>query len=391
MITIQKVVSKKQRALFVDFPISLYAGVEQFVPPLRMDELAIFSKKNASWDECEAAFFLAMRNGEVVGRIAGIIQKVANKKTGEKKARFSRFDAINDVEVAKALFVAVEDWAKENGMEKMHGPLGFNDLDREGMLIEGFDEISTFEEQYNYDYYPTLMEACGYKKEIDWLEFKLYTPKQVSERLQRVSDIVMKRYKLHYAEEKSKRKYIKKWGAKLFQILDEAYSPLHGTVPFNDKMRKQIIDQFMLFIEKDYIIIVADEHNEAVAFGFALPSLSRVMTKYKGRIHPISLLAILKAVKKPKVVDLGLIGVIPKYQSKGVNAVILCRMQQFLIEKEIEYCETNLNLETNTKVVQQWEEFDHVEQHKRRRCYIKHLYGENIETLPEQEVATEAL
>lgn len=383
MITIEMVLTKKQRKQFVDFAVKLYHNSPYFVPPIRLDELNMFSKKNASWDECDMAFFLAKQNGAVVGRIAGIIQKVANQKTGELKARFSRFDCINNVEVAKALFEAVEKWAKSKGMQKVHGPLGFNDLDREGMLIEGFDQISTFEEQYNYDYYPKLMASCGYEKEIDWLEFKIYTPKKLSERLERVANIVMKRYRLHYVTERSKRKYIKKWGKQIFEIIDAAYSPLHGTVPFNDKMRKQVLDQFMLFIEKDYIILVADEDNNAVAFGFALPSLSQPMIKGRGRINPLSLLRILKAVKKPSVVDLGLIGVIPAYQSRGVNAVILYKMQQLLINLNIEYCETNLNLENNTKVMQQWEEFDHVEQHKRRRCFVKVLDEQTEKTQPE--------
>ncbi|MFA6860716.1 MAG: hypothetical protein WCR30_04970, partial [Clostridia bacterium] len=373
MIEIREVLTKKDQKKFVQFPNKLYTGSKFFVPALNMDEMAIFGKKNASWEDCEMIYFLALDNDKVVGRIAGIIQKLSNKKTGEKKARFSRFDAINNLEVAKALFGAVENWAKSKGMEKVHGPLGFNDLDREGMLIEGFDEVCTYEEQYNYDYYPVLMEKCGYKKEIDWLEFKLYTPEKVSERLERVSKLVLKRYKLHLAVESSKRKYLKKYAKDIFRIIDEAYAPLHGTVPFNDKMRKSIIDQFNLFISADFIITVLNEKNEPIAFGFAIPSLSEPLIKCRGKLTPKSILNILKFVKKPKIVDLGLIGVIPEYQSKGVNSVVLREMQQRCIDKKIEYCETNLNLEDNTKVMQQWDEFEKFEQHKRRRCYIKML------------------
>lgn len=377
MITIKEVKTKKQQAEFVDFPTKLYKDNKFYVHPLRVDEMNIFNrKKNVNYEDCDAVYFLAYKDDKLVGRIAGIEQKLYNEKTKEKRVRFSRFDSINDEEVASALFSAVENWAKQKGMNKVHGPLGFNDLDREGMLIEGFDYIATFEEQYNYDYYPKLVEKCGYQKEIDWLEYRIYPPKEINERVQRLSDSVLKRYNLRIADEKNKKKYIEKYKKGIFEVLDEAYSPLYGVVPFNDKLRDQIISQFKLFIKLRYVITIIDENDEVVAFGFAIPSLSEAVQKSKGRFLPFGFIRMLRAINQTKRADLGLIAVRSAYQSKGLLAVVLNHVINKMVDQNLEYCESNLMLEDNLKIQQTWNNFEHI-QHKRRRCYLKNLDASN--------------
>lgn len=372
MIEIIEVKTKKEIREFVDFPTKLYKGVKQYVHPLRFDEINNFNpKKNASLGECDIQLFLAKRDSKIVGRIAGIIQRSYNQKVGQTRCRFSRFDAIDDVEVAHALFGSVENWARQKGMNIVHGPLGFNDLDREGMLIEGFDEIATFEEQYNYPYYKNLLEACGYKKETDWLEYKIY-PSPVDERTDRLADLVLKRYNLRVVEEKNKRRFLKKYGDKIFEVVDEAYAPLHGTVPISGNVRAQILEQFGLVISLKFFITIVDENDRVVAFGFALPSLAKAVNKSKGKILPAGIFRMLRAIKRPQIVDLALVGIRPEYQGKGINGVIMRFMANTIKKNHIQFCETNLNLEDNIKIQQQWNLFEHT-QHKRRRCFIKKL------------------
>lgn len=372
MITVEEVKTRKQKKQFVDFPNKLYKNNPYFVPSIRMDELNLFNPKNVNYEDCEAKFFLAYKNKKVVGRIAGIIQKTYNNKTGEKRVRFSRFDSIKDTEVAKALFSAVEKYAKEKGMETVHGPLGFNDLDREALLIDGFDHLSTFEEQYNYDYYQTLIEQSGYEKEIDYVEYKIFPIKERDERIDRIANAVMKKHNLHIGFAKNKKEYIEKYKDGIFKVIDEVYSPLYGVVPFTNSVRDQIISQFKLFLNIKYMVTVCDENENVVAFGFAIPSVSKVIQKTKGRILHPKILGIFKAVKKPEILDLALTGVLPEYRAKGVNALILQFMMSNLLSSNLKYLETNLNLEDNAKIQNQWKNFPNIN-HKRRRCFVKKL------------------
>ena len=374
MIEIVEVKNKKDRKKFIDFPTKLYKGVKQYVHPLRMSEFELFNpKKNVSFEDCDVVYYLAYKDGEVVGRIAGILQKLYNKKSNEKRVRFTRFDCINDKEVAKALLSSVENWAKKMGMNIVHGPMGFNDLDREGLLVEGFDEVATFEEAYNFAYYKDLIENCGYQKEVDWIEFNIIMPSEVDEKTSRVADLVKQRYHLKNAEKTSKKAFIKKYAKQIFKLLDDAYGPLYGVVPYTDKLRKQIIDQFKLFISLDYMSLIVDENDEPIAWGFAIPSLSEVINKCEGRLTLKSIFQILKAVKKPSQLDLALIAVKPGWHSKGVPALIMREMVQSFIKHKIKSCETNLNLEDNLHIIQLWKNYEH-RQHKRRRAYVKYLH-----------------
>ncbi len=352
----------------------MYRDCPYFVPPLYSDEMKIFTDKNCYSDTCESVFYLAERDGVTVGRIQGIIQREYNEMHDESRLRFTRFDAINDVEVAKALFGAIEAWADSRDLDTICGPLGYSDLEREGLLIEGFDRMSTFEEQYSYDYYPALIEACGYKKEIDWLEFCIRSPKEPNFMLEKVANRALELSRLHVvdATKLSKKKYISKYKDGVFECIDRCYSHLYGTVPFTERMKAQLIDQFMLIINKKYLIVICDENDRVVSFALCLPSIGEAVQKSGGRLTPSALLKLLKAVKKPHVIDLALVAVLPEYQSAGVNAVMLQKMTEYLESGEVEYFETNLNLETNKQVMAQWKYFD-AEQHKRRRSYIKDI------------------
>lgn len=377
MITVKEVITRKEKKAFLDFPNSLYKGNPCYVPPLYGDEKKIFSKDNVYYDTCESVYYLAYDGERVVGRISGTIQHASNKKTGERRVRFNRFDCVDDKEAASALFNAVEKWAIGRGYDTVCGPLGFSDLEREGLLIEGFDQTNTFEEQYNYPYYAGLIEHCGYEKDVDWLEYRLFKPKEVNKKIERVSEIAFKRYGLRMAESKNARDFIEKYKDGIFRVLDEGYKELYGTVPFTDRMKKQLIDQFNLIIKKDYVGAILDKDDNVVGFGLCFPAIGDAFAGGDGKLTPKTLSKLLKILKKPKHLDLALVAVLPKYRNLGVNSIVLDGLIKLMLEKDIEYCETNLCLEYNYSIQAQWKFFDHI-QHKRRRSYVKKLNGEGL-------------
>ncbi len=371
MIKIEEVLTKKQQRQFVDFPTKLYDKCPYYVHPLRMDELNLFNpKKNVSYNDCDVVFYLAKKEGKIVGRICGIEQKLYNQKNNEKRVRFTRFDFINDLEVVKSLTGAVEKWAKNKGMSIVHGPMGFNDLDREGLLVEGFDQLSTFEADYSYPYYAELLEKCGYTKEVDWLEFKIFAPKKIDERITRIATLVAKRYKLRVATAKTLNEYLEKYQEGIFETIDEAYSELYGVTPYTKPLQEQIISQFKLFLSMECMVTIVDENDRVVAFGLGIPSLAKAVQKSKGRLTPAGIVRLLLAKKNMKVLDFALIAVRPEYQGGGLPAMIMLAMFNQLKKYDLEYCETNHSLETNKKILLTWKNFEN-EQHKRRRCYWK--------------------
>ena len=372
MIEIKVVKTLKERKDFVNFPLKLYDKNPYFVPPLYSDEMKMFKKNYVYHDQAEDIFYNAYKDGVMVGRIQAILQKVSNEKDKCKRVRFTRFDAIDDQEVANALFKAVEEYAKEKEMDTIIGPLGYSDLEREGLLIEGFEELSTFEEQYNYPYYQKLIENCGYSKDVDWVERKLYSPKENDGRLLRISNLMMRRCKLHFGEAKNTRDFLKKYGDQFFNILDETYKDIYGTVPFTKGMKDMMIANFKLIIDMRFVAVILDENDNVVCFGICLPSIAKAVQKSKGHLTPGCIIRILKSVKHPKVIDLGLIGVLPKYQMMGIASSLVAQIQIMLEKTGIEYAETNLNLETNEAIINQWKNFEAI-QHKRRRCFIKKL------------------
>ena len=372
MIEIREVKTKKDIKEFIEFPLRLYKGNPCFVPPLYMDEKALFKKETVYTEQAESVFYLAKQDDKTVGRIQGILQRVSNEKWEQKRVRFTRFDCIDSQEVATALFLAIEKWAKERGMEEIVGPLGYSDLDREGLLVEGFDQLSTFEEQYNYEYYPTLVEGAGFVKEIDWLESKLYAPKEIDERYERISTMMMNKYGLRLGVAKTSGEFVRKWGDEFFDVLDETYVHIYQSVPFTAKMKKNLIDNFKLILNVKYATVILDKDDKIVGFGIALPSIAKAVQKSGGRLTPATIVRVLKAIHKPQVIDLALIGVIPEYRHKAIASSIINEMLKMLSDGGIEYCETNLNLETNNNIQNQWKAFESV-QHKRRRSYVKKI------------------
>ena len=367
------VTTKKDRKEFVEYPLRLYKGNPYFVPPFYADEMNLFTDKNIYNKTCDSAFFLAKRGDKTVGRIQGIIQRQYNEIHGTTQARFTRFDCEDDVDTAKALFKAVEDWAREKQMTFVVGPLGYSDLEREGLLIEGFDYLATFEEQYNYAYYAPLVEASGYVKDVDWLEQRIFKCKEDPARHKSLLERIMKRHNLHFGDKSmSKRKYINTYKDGIFHVLDECYKDLYGTVPFTEEMKKQIIDQFILFIDPKYIATILDENEEVVAFGMCMPGLGEAVQKSGGRLTPACIFRLLKALKKPRSIDFALVGIMPKYRNSGLPIFMMTVLQEMFEDPTIEYMETNLNLEDNTAILSMWKRFEHI-QHKRRRSYIKHL------------------
>lgn len=371
MVTVREVKTRRDVKEFIEFPLRLYRGVWNFVPPLYSDEKKMILAGGKP-DISDSVFYIAERDGKTVGRIQGIIQRQYNEIHGEKTVRFTRFDAIDDSEVSDKLFSAVSAWGASHGMTEIVGPLGYSDLDREGLLIEGFDEDSTFEEQYNYDYYPKLVESFGFEKDVDWLEFELRAPKKKNEMLKRVADRVLEMHELHIvdSDSMSKRAYIDRYRADFFECLDECYAKLYGTVPISPDMQKEIVDQFMMIINKRFLVFICDKNERVVAFGLCFPGMGEAFKKSGGRLTPGALVRLFNAVRKPKVIDLALVAVRPEYQSAGINAVILNVLCDMLIDGYVEKCETNLNLETNTAVIAQWKHFES-RQHKRRRSYKK--------------------
>ena len=377
MVTVIEVKTKKQQKEFLNFPLKLYKDNPNFVPPLAMDEKKIFRKDYVYYDTCEAVCYNAYRDGKIIGRISGILQKASNEMRNEKRVRFTRFDAIDDQEVADALFEAVEKWAISKGMDTVCGPLGFSDLEREGLLVEGFDRLSTFEEQYNAEYYGRLIENCGYGKEVDWLESMIYAPDEDDGSLDKMADFILKRYNLHIGRAKSVNDFLKKYGDGFFELLDVCYKDLYGTVPFTDGMKKMMYDNFRLIIDLKHVAVILDENDKIICLGICFPSIARAVQRSKGRLTPAGIIRILHAIKHPRIIDLGLIGVDPSYANRGVSTVVSAALLRMLKEDGVEYAETNLNLETNYNIQNQWKRFKAV-QHKRRRSYVKLLTeGEN--------------
>ena len=306
-----------------------------------------------------------------MGRIAGIINRRYIERWKNKYARFGWIDFIDDESVSKSLLDKVENWAKEKGMEAIQGPLGFTDLDYEGMLIKGFEELGTMATIYNYPYYHVHLEKYGYEKDIDWVEFEVKAPKEVPEEIERVANIALKRNNLRVLKVK-KSKELLPYAKDMFNVLDIAYRDIFGFVPLTDKQVDLYIKQYFGFIRPDYICMVLDRNDRVVAFGVTMPSLSKALQKSKGRLFPFGFIHILKAMKKNNLIDLYLIGVLPKFQGKGVNAILFSELIKIFANKNIAKAETNVELENNYRVQAQWKLFEK-RQHKRRRCYIKHL------------------
>lgn len=375
MVEIKQVCSKQQQKDFLQFPLDLYKGNPYYIPPLYMDEKKIFQKDYVYNASCDSVFFNAYKDGKMAGRIQGIIQRDANAKNGEKRARFTRIEGIDDAEVFKALLEAAENWAREQGMDTVQGPIGYSDLEKEGLLIEGFDVPGNFETTYNMPYYQKHIEALGYEKEVDYTGSFLYGP-ETEETLQEMEQLVQfifKRYKLHFGESKNGADFLRKYADGIFNLIDQSYEGLYGTVPFTDGMRKLMVDNFGLVISPKYSAIILDEENRPVCFGLAIPSLNKAFRGTRGHITPGVAIRFLQCLRRPESLDLCIIGVDPAYLNRGVSAALTLAIMKMLKEnKSLRYADTCINLEDNYAIQNQWKRFRR-DVPKRYRCYVKAL------------------
>jgi len=356
---------------FVKFPFTLYKGNRFWVPPVKIDELkALQAETNPAFEFCKTSFWLALKNGKVAGRIGGIINHLEVKKTGEKVARFTRFETIDDAEVSSALLHAAETWAKENGMTAIHGPLGFSNLDHQGVLVEGFDHLPSIASEYHQPYYQKHIEQNGYEKEMDWVEFRL-TLAAVPEKALRLNEAIKQRYGLKVRRFSSTAE-LKPYGEKIFGLLNDAFAELFSMVPLNDGMKKYYIDRYLGFLNPKFVLVVEDKENNPAGFIITLPSLSEAMQKANGSLFPFGWWHIKKALQNPVVVDILLTAVHPKLQAQGVPAILITEMQQIMLGSGAKYSETTGIIETNQKAIQVWKNYEHI-QHKRKRCYRKVL------------------
>ena len=374
-VEIVKVKSDRELKRFIRFGNELYKGNPYFVPELFQDAFNTLNRKrNAAFEFCEADYFLAYRNGKVVGRIAALINHRANEKWKSKSARFGWVDFIDDNEVVDALFATAEGWARERGMTEIKGPLGFTDFDREGMLIEGFDRLGTMATIYNHPYSPKHLERLGYAKDVDWIEFLFKVPDKKWEKAERVAAIVERKYGVHLVRAKSCSEIAKRYGKAIFELCNECYADLYGFSDLSPKQIEQFIAMYLPFADLRLLGLVVDKDDNLVALGISLYSLAEALRKSKGRLFPFGWWHLLKAlfIKPPKRLDFLLAAVKPEYQSKGVFALIFNDLMGNYIDMGIVDIESNPELEDNRKMQSLWDDFEK-EQHKRRRAFVKEL------------------
>lgn len=359
---------------FVEFQIKLYEGNPYFIPPLVSDEIATLdSKVNPAFDHCESAYFMAYRDGKPVGRIAAMINKQVNEKENSRQARFGFVDFIDDAEVSKALFDTAEQWAKEKGMDNIVGPLGFTDLDNEGMLINGFEELGTMATIYNYPYYPQHIERLGYEKEIDWHEFLIEVPEQIPDKHKRIAEIVKKKFNLRVVKFTSRKALKEQYGQALFELINEAYDNLYGYSRLTKPQIDYYIKIYLGMLNLDLVTLIVDGDDQLVGVGISIQSMSRALQKSKGKMFPFGWWHLLKGLKgKNDRVDLLLVAVKPQYMGKGVNALLFTDLIPAYNKYGFKWAESNPELESNAAVQNQWEAFPY-RQHRNRRAFIKKL------------------
>lgn len=376
MSVIVKPITPKKSELkkYVQFGIDLYKDNDCYVPPLVFDEIdTLRPDKNPAFDFCRAQSFMAYRDNKPVGRITAIINDVVNQRTGEKTMRFGWVDFIDDKEVADALFKAAEDWGRNQGMTSIVGPMGFSDMDHEGMLIDGFNELGTMATIYNHAYYPTHMERMGYVKDADWVEFRITIPDAVPDKYQRIAEIVRKKFNLRTVKFTSRKKLKDAYGQALFELINDAYDKLYGYSPLTQRQIDYYIGMYLGVLRLEDVSVIVDENDKLVGVGISMPSFSRALQKSGGKLFPFGWRHILKAMKgKSEGVDLMLIAIAKEYLGKGVNALLFTDLLPGYIRNGYKWAESNIELEDNQNVQKQWEYFDY-RQHRRRRAFKKSL------------------
>lgn len=373
MLTIRKIDKKKDYKKFVKFPTELYKDNPNYIPPLEMDEYKMTTNKNAHFKECEHAYFLAEDDGKVVGRIAVVVLFPYNEKNNVKYARFTRFDMIDSEEVAHLLLKTAEEWAKSKGMEYIHGPLGYDDLEREGLMTYGYENKGSFVGSYNAEYYKTYVESYGFVPDAKWVEWRIQLPVKLDERVAKVADFVEKRYGFHEQEFKSLDALIKAHGDDFFDLIDETFEDLYGTIPFNAELRKQTISAFRVMLDKKYVCMVFNKEEKLIGFGLAWPSLADALQKTRGRALPFGFIKWLKALKHPTAVELGIQAVKKEYRKMGVTGFIIKHLLERLNKiPSLTYADTGLQLETNDGALRSLDMFER-ELIRKKTCYIKKI------------------
>ena len=375
MIEIRQVKSRKDLKQFVLFGIELYKGAENFCPPLIFDEINTFCPdKNPAHAVSESICFLAWRDGRIVGRIAGIINHEANRAWNQKRVRFGWFDFVDEYEVSEVLLAAVEQWGKSKGMEEMNGPLGFTDFDHQGLLLEGFEYDSPMASLYNYPYYPEHFEKFGLSKEMDWIEYRIFPPTEVPERMARVGNIIREKYGLNIVKVKSAKELKRRYGYTYLDVIDAAYQPLYNFQPLTPEQKKYYCDMYFPLLNYDFVTLVTNKDDEIVGCGVGMPNISHALRKCGGRLLPFGWFHVLRALKTKHIesFDLLLIAVRPDYQNKGINSLFFIDQIPYFIKYGIKSVETTAILEVNAKNQANFEYFEKI-QHKRRRAYLKKI------------------
>lgn len=374
-VEIKEVQSRRELREFVNFPEKLYRHNPYYVPPLEFDQMdTLDQKKGAAQEFCDSKLYLAYKDGKLAGRVAAIVNRLANKQWNHKEVRFGWYDFIDDREVSKALMDKVEEFGRKYGMESVVGPLGFTDFDPEGLLIEGFDRLSTMALIYNYPYYVDHIEEMGFQKDADWIEYKIEVPKALPERVARMANIIEQRANVHVTPLTRKLIKEKDYAHKIFKIINECYKNLYNFTVLPEKMADKYIGFYLKVLDLNYVSLVENDKDEIVAFGITMPSIVRALQRSRGKLFPFGWWYLAKSLffKREEGVEMLLVGVNPEYRNSGVNTLVQLDMFKKYTEAGVKWAETNAILESNIKNQGQFKEFDR-ECKKRRRSYIKPL------------------
>ncbi len=372
-LVIKEVLTKKDLKKWVDFPNKLYKNCEPYCPFLFSDEVATFTKAgNPAYEFCETKLFLAYRDKKIVGRIGGLINHAANKKWKTSAIRFTRFDFIDDYEVSSALFNKVVEWGKSRGYDKITGPIGFTDMDHEGMLIDGFDELNMSITFYNHPYYIDHCIKLGLEKEVDWVEYQVFIPENLDEKYAKIADYLAKRSGFKLVEY-TDRKTLNKDAYEAFKVIDVAFSVLHGTVPLTEAVIDKAIKDYIPIVNLKYICSIKDKNDKIAGFAVMVPSISKALKKSNGRLFPFGLFRMLKALNgKNDTLEMFFVAVSPEYQGKGIPAFMMNHLIKVCMQNGVKVCESGPELELNESVQSLWKDMN-VRQHRRRRCWIKEI------------------
>ena len=372
---IKEITTRKELKQFIEFTNTLYRECEYYCPPLFFDEMNCFDKeKNPALEVCDYKLWMAYRDGKAVGRIAGIVNYRANETWGYKNARFGWFDFIDDLEVSKALLDKVVAWGKEKGMTAINGPVGFTDFDHQGLLLEGYDYLAPMASLYNFPYYVKHFDAYGLTKDADWIEIQVYPPTCCPERLNRIAEIVKERSKVRVDKVKNARELVRKYGIEYMDVIDIAYQKLYNFQPMTIKQKNYYKDMYFPILNFDFVTLVVNDKDEVVGVGVGMPDISEPLRKCGGHLFPFGWYHVLKALKAKQMdaFNFLLIAVRPDYQDKGINALFFQDQIPYINKYKIKRLETTAILETNTKNIANFTQFDH-KMHKRRRAYIKQI------------------